>query len=293
MNIAFCNNKLGLTGLYATLSSLVQNCSDSSKLKIWFLCVDHRENDKDYIRNLLKKEAFEGKSFFIDFDPVETFGSFRSLHGDWTCYGRLLLVDYIDEDQVLYLDSDLIVEEDVLKLEYFNFKGQILAAVGGGQFEYTLGRKFYAERAGIRPDVEYFNDGVMMLNLQEWRKRNIKEECLRIARRYSQELPSHDQSILNILCAGNFAKLPRSFNCEWTALAPRPKVSSKMVLHFVGSPKPWDPFAFLIHNGYETWVKYERKTWISRMSVVTAADLKRAWNIRRSYIRSFRDKLVH
>ena len=293
MNIAFCNNKLGLTGLYVALTSLIQNCSDSSKLVLWFLCAGHSQKDKGKIEKLLKLEGFEGKFSFIDFDPYETFGSFRSLHGDWTSYGRLILVDFVPEDQVLYLDSDLVVEEDVLKLDRFNFEGHFIAAVGGGRFKFTYNNKFYTEKVGIDPDLEYFNAGVLLLNLREWRLKNIKEECLKIGRQHALELPSVDQSILNILCSGNFAKLPRSFNCEWSPVSSRPEVSTKMILHFVGSPKPWDPFAFLIHNGYQSWQKYDRKNWVSRLGGVTAADLVRAWNIRRSYVRSFRDKLVH
>jgi lipopolysaccharide biosynthesis glycosyltransferase len=293
MNISFCNNKLGLTGLYVTLSSLVQNCSDSSKLVLWFLCAGHSQKDKGKIEKLLKMEGFEGKFSFIDFDPYETFRSFRSLHGDWTSYGRLILVDFIPEDQVLYLDSDLVVEEDVLKLDQFDFKGHFLAAVGGGKFKFTYGNKFYTEKVGLDPELEYFNAGVLLLNLREWRLKNIKEKCLEIGRKHSMELPSVDQSILNVLCSGSFAKLPKSFNCEWSPVSQRPNISRKMILHFVGSPKPWDPFAFLIHNGYQSWLKYDRKHWIARLGGITTADFVRAWNIRRSYIRSFKDKLIH
>ena len=292
MDIAFCNNKLSLVGLSVTLSSLIRNCSDSGKLSIWFLCVGHTHKEKHKLEKLLRQENFKGKYRFIDFDPYTTFGAFPSLHGDWTCYGRLLLADFVDADQVLYLDSDLVVEVDVLTVENFDFSGHFLAAVGGGWFKFTYGRKFYAEKVGLNPDLEYFNDGILLIDLKEWRLKNIKEECLRIARLYPSELPSNDQSLLNIICAGDFAKLPQAFNCEWTATGEKPAVATKMILHFIGSPKPWDPFAFLIHNGYQTWKKYQTQNWFTRLATYTTADLRRTWNIRRSYIRSFRDKLV-
>jgi lipopolysaccharide biosynthesis glycosyltransferase len=292
MNIAFCNNRLGLVGLKVTLTSLIRNCSDSSQLKFWFLCAGHIEKDKIQIRRVLEFENFKGIYQFIDFNPYSTFGAYSSLHGDWTCYGRLLLVDYIDEDEVLYLDSDLIIEEDVLKVDNFEFHGHFLGAVGGGKFKYTLGNKFYIDKLGLGPELEYFNDGILLMNLREWRIKRIKEECLKIADRYPLELPSHDQSLLNIVCSGKFAKLPQSFNCEWKAGSVKPDVSEKMVLHFIGSPKPWDPLAFLIHDGYETWIKYQHKEWAFRLSEMTIADVKRLWNIRRSYIRYFRNKLL-
>lgn len=293
MNVAFCNNRLGLAGLGAAVTSLIRNCSDSGKLKIWFFCAGHTNKDKKQIEELLRLENFRGEHQFIDFDPYATFGAYCSLHGDWTCYGRLLLVDFIDEDQVLYLDSDLIIEEDVLTVDKFDFQGNILAAVGGGKFRYTLGHKFYINQLGIDPDLDYFNDGVMLLNLREWRTRNIKDQCLKIAGLYPMELPSHDQSLLNITCMGKFAKLPSSFNCEWGPGGARPEVSEKMILHFIGSPKPWDPFAFLIHTGYDSWAAYQQSSWTKRFSEIRTADLRRAWNIRRSYFRYFRNRLLN
>jgi len=293
MNVAFCINRLGLIGLGTAVTSLVRNCSNSRKLRIWFFCAGNTIKDKKQIDELLLLENFLGEHQFIDFDPYATFGACCSLHGDWTCYGRLLLADFIDEDQVLYLDSDVIVEMDVLTIENFNFKGHILAAVGGGKFRYTLGHNFYIDQLGINPDLDYFNDGVMLLNLREWRLRNIKGKCLQIANLYPLDLPSHDQSLLNITCLGNFAKLPSSFNCEWGPEVAKPNTSEKMILHFIGSPKPWDPFAFLIHPGYDYWAAYQQSSWTKRLAGMRTADLKRAWNIRRSYIRYFRNKLLN
>jgi lipopolysaccharide biosynthesis glycosyltransferase len=285
MDIAFCINRLGLIGLGGTLSSLIRNCSDHSRLKIWFMCAGLSNLEKNQVSRLLKAEKYLGTYEIIDFDPLVHFGSFASLHGDWSAYGRLLLADLLNEDQVLYLDSDLVVEVDVLEVEDFDFKGYILAAVGGGKYKYSLGEKFYINKLGISPDAEYFNSGVLLLNLQEWRLRNIKEECLRIARQYPMELPSHDESLLNIICAGNFAKLPSTFNCAWEAAQPKPKVADKMIMHFIGSPKPWDPLGAMLHNGYRNWFEYSDSEWSTFFHRLTFAELVRVWHIRRSYVR--------
>ncbi|SFH06549.1 glycosyltransferase family 8 protein [Pontibacter chinhatensis] len=285
MNIAFCINRLGLVGLGGALSSLIRNCSEQSKLRIWFLCAGMISGDKERISRLLDDEKFSGSYQYIDFDPKHYFGIFASLHGDWTTYGRLLLADIIDEERVLYLDSDLLVEVDVLELENFDFEGQILAAVGGGKFKYTLGNKFYIDRVGMCPETEYFNAGVLLLNLKLWRQNQVKNECLAIAKKYQGALPSHDQSLLNILCAGEFAKLLPAFNCQWEANTPKPQVADRMVLHFIGSPKPWDPLGFMLHNGYDVWYKYFNHEWSAFYGQLTFAEIVRIWHIRRSYIR--------
>jgi len=293
MNLAFCINRMALPGLGATLSSLVRNCSDSKKLIAWFFCRGISDKNKNRLEQLLKSEEFLGGYRFIDFDPFSIFGSLPSLHGDWTTYGRLLLADYINEDRVLYLDADLIIERDILELGNFDLNHYVLAAVGGGRFKYALGNKFYINVLGLHSDLEYFNAGVLLLNLDEWRQKNVKEQCFRIGKQNSLDLPSHDQSLLNIYCAGNFAKLPSSFNCEWLADKPKPQVANKMILHFVGSPKPWDPFGFLIHNGYKTWLKYVDEEWASTFVKITPAYFERIWKIRHSYARSLRNKIIN
>lgn len=285
MNIAFCINRLGLVGLGGALSSLIRNCSDQSKLRIWFLCAGMTSRDKERISKLLDDEKFSGSYKYIDFDPRQYFGVFPSLHGDWTAYGRLLLANLIDVDKVLYLDSDLIVEEDVLKVGAFNLAGHFLAAVGGGQFKYTLGNKFYINKIGLPPDADYFNSGVLLLNLNAWRQGDVLSKCIEIAKQYPTELPSHDQSLLNIVCGGSFAKLPFSFNCQWEANKPKPQVADRMVLHFIGSPKPWDPLGFILHNGYDVWYKYFNHEWYAFYGQLTLAEIVRIWHIRRSYIR--------
>lgn len=288
MNIAFSINKLAIFGLGVTISSLIRNCSNCEKLNIWFLCSGFSHKDKSCVIDLLEKESFGGNYHFIDFDPVFHFGMFHSLHGDWTTYGRLLLAELINEDRVLYLDSDLVVELDVLQVENFDFDGKALAAVFGCSLEYTLENKFFTSKLGLSSDLETFNAGVLLINLNEWRLKNIKNICLSIAKNYPLEILSNDQTLLNAVFAGNFAKLPKAFNCEWYSHSSKPCVSENMILHFVGSPKPWDPWGFLMHNGYQTYRKYLNKDWASSFNSYNfnIASFRRIWNIRRSYFKS-------
>ncbi|WP_018479270.1 glycosyltransferase family 8 protein [Pontibacter roseus] len=291
MNIAFCINCLGMLGLGGTLSSPIRNCSNQSQLKMWFLCADMGDGEKSQIALLLRAEGYTGEHTFIDFNQKHHFGSFPSLHGDWTAYGRLLLGDLVPEDQILYLDSDLLVEVDVLEIANFDFTGHVLAAVGGGTFEYSLGQDFYINTIGIPPTAAYFNSGVLLLNLAVWRQQGTRDLCFDLAKQYLTVLPSHDESLLNMVCAGNFAKLPASFNCQWEAAHPKPRVAEKMILHFIGSPKPWDPFGSYLHNGYRLWHQYAERNWSGLFDKLTRAQLIRMWHIRRSYARCVLQKM--
>ncbi len=291
MNVAFCINKLALVGLGVTVCSVIQNCSDTHHLRLCFLCGDLEDTDKKNITALLHKQDFKGFHQFIDFDAQANFGAFRSLHGDWTTYGRLLLPELLLTNRVLYLDADLVVEVDVLQLQAFDFAGKAIAAVHGGVLENELEHDFYLHKLRLPTNQRSFNAGILLFNLDLWRQENLKEKCLDVARRFPTELLSCDQALLNAVFSGNFAELPKTFNCAWLPYASKPETGEKMILHFVGSPKPWDVFGSLIHNGYATWQKYLDPFWAATYAALTLADWKRSWKIRKSYIRCLNLKL--
>lgn len=285
MNIAFCIDSISLRGFGATLSSLIGNCSNTKNLNIYILLYSNHINEQKIIEKLFLRSNFKGNYKFIAFNPYDFFSEWPSLHGSYMAYGRLLLVDFIPQDTVLYLDTDLIVEIDVLELENYPLGEFILGAVGETKFRDNLGGDLYEREIGISPYTTYFNSGVLYLNLKEWRNKKIKELCLSIAQQYKQWLPSHDQSILNIICQGKFLLLPPSFNCLWEAHCPKPQKASKMVLHFAGSPKPWDIGGRFFHRGYDEWKRASNSIWLDFFKHFSWKDLGRAWKIRRSYIR--------
>ena len=284
MNIAFNINKLAMIGLGVTLNSLLKNCSNPKKLSIYILCSDLNSNDKTNITNLLNKFGLT-EVFLIDFNPNEYFGDFGSLHGDRTTYGRLLLQNYVKGDSVLYLDADLVIELDVLTLDGFDFEGKSLGAVNGGSLEYSLENHFFY-KIGLNKGLAVFNAGILLFNLTIWREKDIKNSCLNFARKYPNELVSHDQTILNSLFAGNFAYLPCEFNIPWYAHIKRP-LDKLAILHFVGSPKPWDIFGKYFHGGYSVWISYLDEDWRKAYYKTNFKDFIRAWRIRRSYIKTF------
>jgi lipopolysaccharide biosynthesis glycosyltransferase len=285
MNIAFNINKLAMIGLGVTLNSLLKNCSNPKKINIYILCADLNQDDKENIYKLLFGYGLINVEL-IDFNAKEHFGNFKSLQGDWTAYGRILLQDYILEDTVLYLDADLVIELDVMKLEGFDFQGKAIAAVNGGPIQYSLENLFFCDEIGINPEVASFNSGVLLMNLKVWRQNDIKNQCLAFGRSYPNKLKSADQTILNGLFAGNFAFLPNEFNLPWYAHSDRPR-SKKAILHFVGSPKPWDLFGKYFHNGFLVWKSYLDTAWKKAYYNHNYNDFLRVWHIRKSYARSF------
>lgn len=292
MDIVFSVNPLGLEGLGATLTSLIRNCSNSQVLKLWFLCSEFRTKDKTNISQLLESEGFKGEFEYIDFDAKSLFGHLRSLHGDWTTYGRLLIAKYIKSDTALYLDSDLVILLDVLMLKEFDFGGEILAAVYGSTVNWALEKDFLINQLKCSPEQSYFNAGVLLFNLKKWRETNVELKWRTLAEKYPDELLAVDQTILNAVCDGNFAQLSPDFNNAWYPGDEKPKDADHSIIHFVGSPKPWDLFAKNIHKGNKTWITFNTVAWEKEYGKLTMEKIKRTWKIRKSILKLLKKKVL-
>lgn len=292
MDIVFNVNPLGLEGLGATLTSLVRNCSNSKELKLLFLCSEFGKKDKANIDLLLENEKFSGTISYIDFDAKAVFGNLKSLHGDWTTYGRLLIAENIQSDTALYLDSDLIILLDVLALRGFNFEGALLAAVYSSTVEWALEKNFFINDLKWSKEQGYFNAGVLLFNLKKWRESNAGAKLKKLAENYPNKLLSADQTLLNAICEGNFAHLSPVFNNPWYPGSEKPEDADNSIIHFVGSPKPWDLFARNIHKGNKTWNAYTTNTWRKQYSKIKMDKIIRTWKIRRSMLKLLKKSVL-
>ena len=99
-------------------------------------------------------------------------------------------------------------------------------------------------------DREYFNTGVMVIDVQAWRDQEIVERC----RTFLVESPQHarfwDQDALNVVLEDRWLRLPSELNAfpvsafpDWfdePALTTRRKTEdAALILHFAGPIKPW------------------------------------------------------
>lgn len=152
-----------------------------------------------------------------------------------SAYARLLIPDHFkDHEKVLYLDCDMLVTDSLSSL----YQKDLGNSVAGVIVDYGPGKKELLQ-VGISGDT-YFNSGLILFNIPEWRKARITERCFEEA---SKKLfLYHDQSVLNIVCQGRVMYLPHEYNIFVDVPAERrreAKVKDIKVLHYVGPFKPW------------------------------------------------------
>lgn len=170
-----------------------------------------------------------------DLNLVEDFDV--SHHITHSAYLRLLADRVLPDEveKVIYLDSDLLVLDDVTELwEMPIGDNYCLAAVDiacpfvDALSHYRNSCDEGAARAlpyvgaltpipnwkalGIDGSQNYFNSGVMVLNLRQWRQDNISNRLLRCLRENRDHVWCWDQYALNVVFAGRWGKLPPRWN---------------------------------------------------------------------------------
>lgn len=117
------------------------------------------------------------------------------------------LADILSElDKVLLLDGDILVKKDLTELWNIDLGDNILAACS--DMVGVVGDKLH-ELVGT-PD--YFNAGVMLLNLDVMRKEDIGQKVVetKLAAPPTWTLPEQDP--YNVVCNGRWVKLPVKWN---------------------------------------------------------------------------------
>ena len=135
-------------------------------------------------------------------------------------------------DRIVYIDPDAFVRRDPSVL--FNYRLS-------RSFGACLENKPWADKLFGTPDALYFNAGVFITSLADWRENGILERCLEVLQDFGQ---THfmDQDVLNRVFKNNFEVLPKTFNTfgdDYFTLGVLENLSNPLVVHFAGGNKPW------------------------------------------------------
>jgi lipopolysaccharide biosynthesis glycosyltransferase len=161
-------------------------------------------------------------------------------------YDKLLVADLAlpEVDQALWLDSDTLVMADVAPVWDRGPGHHPLLAVQDSLVPLVSSRFGVARYRdlGLRPDAKYFNSGVMLMNLTEWRQRRVSARALDYLKHYANDVSFWDQEGLNAVLSGEWGELDPawnwSVNLRW-ADGDRVTNGAAKIVHFNGNLKPW------------------------------------------------------
>jgi len=142
-----------------------------------------------------------------------------------------------DQGRAIYMDCDMVVMGSLDHLETVDLTGKPLAAVVDPTP--PLNELIAVQIAPGR----YFNSGLLVINIPEWKRLGISQKCASLVMDESLKFMFVDQSALNLACKDNVILLPIKFNV-FSALSSYIESIFEMpqepvVIHFVVNTKPW------------------------------------------------------
>lgn len=226
------------------LYSLLTSVDSGVKLSINVLDGGIYRRDKNKISDLVS--SFGSSVQFIDIDK-EVYDKYPvSNHIRPSAYFRIAIQDVLNHScrKAIYLDCDMIIKDDISKIWDVDNSHYILSAVEDSGFENN-------DRLFMPRNILYFNSGVMLINLDNWRKNDISAKTRKFIQEYPDRLLLHDQDALNAVICGNWQKLHPRWNQQTKMFRLRSEettfteqelseaLHSPAIIHFTESSKPW------------------------------------------------------
>lgn len=269
INVVFASDNNYAQHIAVVIASIMAK----TKEKVCFYVINDNIS-KDKIEKLKNTtDTFKAKIEFISVPEDKFSNVYLSGHVSKAAYFRLALADILPNDikKVIYLDVDLLVFDDVKKLWQIDLRDLPLAAVP----DYGImasGRlcKQKQQVIGLPLGEKYFNSGVLVVNLKEWRKEDNAKQILEIIN--NNQFPHHDQDALNKF----FMYKWKVLDLRWNVIPPVfnlfPKIllnkkfrknavnarKNMAIMHYAGRYKPWE---FTLHKGFnEKYYEYLQLT---------------------------------
>lgn len=217
-----------------------------SHINFYFLS-DKRLSDKS--RKIVEQNiSSQGTVNFLDINStvLHNFPLNRSYISINTYY-RLLIHDIINVDKIIYLDSDIIVADDIAKLWNISMNN---ACIAGALDE---GGVTQSRRLKLGNDSTYVNAGILVFNLKNIRRcfQNPMQAYLEAFYFNRKWIILQDQDILNIVFKKNIFVLPLKWNIngrifEFNELDYKysqnnidDALDDSGIIHYTDRKKPW------------------------------------------------------
>nr|MDT0661993.1 glycosyltransferase family 8 protein [Micromonospora sp. DSM 115978] len=264
--------------LAAAARSLLDNCAAGTRIDLVVLSSGITEQNQ---RRLARSwESVHLRSLtFVDVGK-QSFGvlprqSESNGHVMRAVYGRLAIPAVVpqDWDRILYLDADTVVREDLTALFAWNLNGEAVAARRDPiitELGHPGGVQCY-EEIGADPRAPYCNSGVLAMDLELWRRRDLAGKVLSYVHVHGDRMNLRDQEGLNAVLRGSFAPLPWEWNT--ITLIGRDRVPRNpgvdiperaKILHYVGPTKPWTSGGSRLPGAEYFFAALERTVWGGR-----------------------------
>lgn len=235
--------------LAVSIQSLADHASDENQYVIKVLYTNISEENQ---KNISKYERENISIEFVDLNYYIEKIKDKLYTRDYyskTTYFRLFIPNlYPQYNKVLYLDSDITILSDVADLYNIDMGDNLIAAAPDDVIQTIEVFQDYAEKVvGVADYRNYFNAGIIVMNLDELRKFDFQEKFLYLLSTVKFSV-AQDQDYLNRLCKGRV----KLFSNTWNRMPIGGDVVDRDDLHLIHynlAFKPWH-FENILYKEY-------------------------------------------
>ena len=233
INLAFNIDNNYVTYMLLTINSIFKNNVSDSQFHIYVVENDLNQKNKAKIKKFIEKNKQNVEFISISKEKLNVGESYYFCTPITNiAFARIFLPQLLpDIDKVLYLDSDLLVLADIKELYNKNISGYAMGMVTDFSDAYKI----------IKHEMQpYYNDGVILMDLEYMRKHHLTEKIVEYAKK-NPGLVYADQDLFNNSVHKYIKKLDDEWNNQYYVynktgytLTPESKI-----LHYISSVKPW------------------------------------------------------
>ncbi len=243
IHVLACSNAGFFQHLAVMLVSLLSN-NPQARFNLVVVTGDGPSEERRKLERTMAR--FPQARFTIrDFSPSKALGLYTP--GPYTTdnYARLWVADFFgpDVDRVLYLDADMVVVGDIDDLWQFDLQGKLLGAV-------DIPGSTRWQELGMPGEYGYFNSGLLLFDLEQWRRTDALARVLAKLKEYGEALNDVDQDGLNLALYRDRMPLPYKFNVVTPFYRPSHDLQlsphdiaaihrDARIVHFNGQSRPW------------------------------------------------------
>ena len=207
-----CDNNY-LPFLAVAIRSLIENASPD-----YFYCIHVLNNGLDEAR-FAKIQAMERENLQIRpvdvssvIEPLAKRLNLRDYYTDAIYYRLFIASMFPQYRKVIYLDADIAVNGDISGLYNIPLGRRILGAVSDDIIASHRHFRRYSEQGLGIPYQDYFNSGVLLMNLDEFRRQEIERKFVYLLQTHHFDTVCPDQDYLNVLCRNRVLYLDKGWN---------------------------------------------------------------------------------
>ncbi len=208
MNILFSSDDNYARHLGVAIYSILLYNKDVEEICFYVVNNHIKTENLDKLETIVKGN----KNANITFISFEDFEKDLHLILAWpislSSYARLFVGEMLPKeiDKVLYLDCDIVVNGSLSDLWNTDLEDYCLGAIQDIIPSKTK------KAVGVLPHQRYFNAGVLLIDLKQWRMEAIGKKCLDFIGSHQGCVAHHDQGVLNGVLNGQWKRLPLKYN---------------------------------------------------------------------------------